>query len=249
MRTTYRAASLLLLAALALAGCAKESGGGGAGAGGTAGLHTIGTGGPSAAGSASPVGYPGSAEAYTQAAVTAWTSGDTARVDQLRDPSVTVFATLSSGDYDKHFSLKDCQGAAGSSFCTFFNNVGDELVLRVRNELVGGPHAITEGQFHPITFPTDMQAYAQECLDAWLAGNVNRITFLTTADAKTHLSAVAISHKSETWTFQDAQGAAGSSYLTWHSSAGNRIVFRFHNPGVVPGEGPQHRIVDVLWNP
>ena len=33
------------------------------------------------------------------------------------------------------------------------------------------------------------------------------------------------------------------------AASGDRIVFRFHNPGVVPGEGPQHRIVDVLWNP
>jgi hypothetical protein len=246
MRTTYRAASMLLLAALALAGCA-QAGTGAPTPSGTSGLGTVG--GTGRAGTLNAQGYPASAEDYTKAAVAAWASGDTARVDDLRAPSATIFATLSAGNYEKHFVLKNCQGAAGSSFCTFFNNVGDQLVLRVGNEKLGGPHAVTDGTFDPITFPTDMQAYAQEALDAWRADNSNRISYLTTADAKTHLDAIAVSHRADTWTFQDSQGAAGSSYLTWRSTAGDRIVFRFHNPGVVPDEGPQHRIVDVLWNP
>jgi hypothetical protein len=254
MRTTHRAAAILLLA-FALAGCGPAGGPGGAttpGPGGTAGLGTVGTDATPTGGtsnSAPPATYPSSAGPYTQAAVNAWVNGDTARLDQLRDPATTIFATLSAGDYDKHFAVRSCQGAAGSSYCVFYNNVGDELTLKVSNEKLGHPHALNDGQFSPITFPTNMQSYAQECLDAWKAGNTARVSFLTTADAKTHLYNIADSYRSTTWTFVDSQGAAGSSYLTWRDGTGDRIVFRFHNPGVDPNEGPQHRIVDVLWNP
>jgi hypothetical protein len=248
MRTTYRAGAILLLA-LALAGCAQAGGGGNQGQGGFGSIST----GPSTSASASPAdtstGYPSDAGAYSRAAVTAWLAGDQARLDQLRDPANQLFHSISLGDYDKHYTFQSCQGAAGSSYCLFYNAVGDELTLQLSNQLLGSPHAIVTGTFNPLTFPTDFQAYAQECLDAWKSGNTVRVGFLTTASAKTHLYAIDASHRQDDWTFVDAQGAAGSSYLTWHTPGGDRIVFRFTNPGVDPNQGPQHKIVDVLWNP
>jgi len=262
MRTTHRAAAILLLA-FALAGCAQPAGSSstaGAGhAGDSAGLGAIdastpppaapGGGGSGPAGAPPAPSYPSDAGVYSRAAVTAWLAGDNARLDQLRDPANMLFHSIGLGDYDRHYTFQWCQGAAGSSYCMFYNAVGDELRLHLLNPRLGGPHAIIDGEFHPLTFPPDMQAYAQECLDGWKAGNTTRVGYLTTADALAHLNAIATGHRSDDWTFQDAQGAAGSSYLTWRNGSGDRIVFRFHNPGVVPGEGPQHRIVDVLWNP
>jgi hypothetical protein len=259
MSTIHRTAGVLLLAvalAVAPAGCTHPAGS--AGGNGTGGTGTLSSGTTPAAstptdtgtaGAAGTQGYPGDPSAYTKIAVNAWLGGDQTRLDQLRDPANTIFQRVGSGNYDRHYTFKNCQGAAGSSYCTFDNAVGDELILRVANPKLGGPHAIMDGQFNPITFPTDMRAYAQECLDAWKADNTARVEYLTTPDAKTHLYAVSASHRADDWTFVDSQGAAGSSYLTWHNPAGDRLVFRFHNPGVVPGEGPQHRIVDVLWNP
>ena len=260
MRTTHRAAAILLLA-FALAGCAQTAGSSstaGAGhAGGSAGLGAIdaSTPPPAAPGGGSgpdappAPSYPSDAGEYSRAAVSAWLAGDNGRLDQLRDPANMLFHSVGLGDYDRHYTFQWCQGAAGSSYCMFYNAVGDELRLHLSNPRLGGRHAIVDGEFHPLTFPPDMQAYAQECLDGWKAGNTARVGFLTTADALAHLNAIATGHRSDDWTFQDAQGAAGSSYLTWRNGSGDRIVFRFHNPGVVPGEGPQHRIVDVLWNP
>jgi hypothetical protein len=253
MRTTHRAAAILLLA-FALAGCAQGTGNGGTqGPGGTAGISTLGPGAsPSDTGTAAtPAGpsYPSDAGAYARAAVTAWLAGDQARLDQLRDPANQLFHSISLGNYETHYTFQWCQGAAGSSYCMFYNAVGDELRLQLTNERLGGPHAVTTGTFNPLTFPPDMQAYAQECLDAWKAGNTARVSFLVTADAKTHLNAIAASHRQDDWTFVDSQGAMGSSYLTWHNAAGDRIVFRFANPGVDPSEGTHNRIRDVLWNP
>jgi hypothetical protein len=256
MRTTHRAVAVLLLA-LALSGCAQGTGQP-SGAGGFASLGPNGSAGPSGSAAPPPAApppaanaptYPTDADTYAKAAVTAWLHGDQARLDQLRDPGNQILHSVGLGDYDKNYTFQDCQGAAGSSYCTFFNAVGDVLVLQLSNPLLGAPHAIVHGTFDPLTFPDDMKAYAQECLDAWRAGNLARVGFLTQPDAKTHLLAVASSHKLDDWTYVDAQGAAGSSYLTWHNPNGDRIVFRFTNPGVDPSEGKQHRIRDVLWNP
>lgn len=255
--TRTRAAFVLLAAAtaLAVAGCTNSSGRsggptastsatpGGTGGGGASATPTSG---PAAT---VPAGYPSNAQDYAQAALTAWAAGDQARLDQLRDGANQVFQTISSPSYDHHFHLDHCEGAAGSSYCRVFNNVGDELDLQLSNQLLGAPHAVVGGNFHPITFPGDMREYAQEALDAWLAHNTARIGLLLTPDALTHLNAIPASHQADGWTFGDSQGAAGSSYLSWANPAGDRIAFRFYNPGVVPSESPQHRIHDVLFMP
>lgn len=198
---------------------------------------------------AAPAGYPTDAQSYAQAALSAWAAGDQTRLDQMRDPGNSVFQTISSPAYDHSFHLYQCQGAAGSSYCAIFNNVGDALTLRLSNQLLGQPHAVISGDFKPITFPADMQAYAQEALDGWIAHNTARVGLLLTSDAVTNLNAIAVVHQADGWTFGESQGAAGSMYLSWKNPAGDRIAFRFHNSGVVPSEPPQHRIFDVVWMP
>ena len=261
IRTRTGIAVLAATAALALASCTNNSGlgtptgpasatsapstGGALATGGASG----GTGGGGGGGGTPAASYPTNGQDYAQAALTAWAGHDQARLDQLRDPANTIFQTISSPAYDQHFHLDHCSGAAGSTYCSVYNNVGDDLELRISNQQLGGPHAVISGDFHPITFPSDMQAYAQEALDAWLAHNTARIGLLLTSDAVTHLNAIATSHQADGWTFSDSQGAAGSSYLSWKNPAGDRIAFRFYNPGVVPSESPQHRIHDVLWLP
>jgi hypothetical protein len=252
---------VVLAAALTVAACTTPAQGGAGSApsptGGTSGSGSSATqggtgGGATPAGraaTAAPAGYPSDAQSYAQAALTAWAGGDQTRLDQLRDPGNTVFQTISSPAYDHNFHLYQCQGAAGSSYCMVFNNVGDELTLRLSNQLLGQPHAVVGGDFKPITFPADMQAYAQEALDAWLAHDTARVGLLLTPDAVTSLNAISAAHQADGWTFGDSQGAAGSSYLSWKNPAGDRIAFRFHNAGVVPSESPQHRIFEVLWMP
>jgi hypothetical protein len=78
----------------------------------------------------------GLASAYATAAVTAWSGGDTTRLGQLNDPADPVFSTLDSGDYTEAFGLYRCNGAAGSSICVLYNQVGDELDLRLQNSLL-----------------------------------------------------------------------------------------------------------------
>jgi hypothetical protein len=181
--------------------------------------------------------------------VAAWAAGDQGRLDQLRASANQVFQTLSAGNYDKHFGLYQCTGAAGSSVCAFYNNAGDELDLRLSNQLLGQPHAVTDGKFQPITFPADAQAYAQEALDAWINHNSARLGLLASPDGVSHLNAIAAGYRTAAWHFDHGEGAAGSSYLVWKDDAGDAISFRFLNAGIAPSTGPQHRIVDVVLQP
>jgi hypothetical protein len=250
IRTRAGIAVLAATAALAVVGCTNNTQ-----TGSNPAAKTVPTGTPASGGgeggngAAAVTGYPTDGQAYAEAALAAWGEHDQARLDQMRDPGNTIFQTISSPAYDQHFQLDHCSGAAGSTYCSVYNNAGDDLELRLNNQMLGGPRAVVSGEFRPITFPTDMQAYAQEALDAWLAHNPARISYLLTSDAVTHLNAIASSHQADGWTFSDSQGAAGSSYLSWRNPAGDRIAFRFFNAGVVPSESPQHRIHDVLWLP
>ena len=85
-----------------------------------------------------------------------------------------------AGCYNKVFTLSTCEGAAGSSYCRFFNEVGDDLLLRVNNSLLGQARALGTGStLDPIAFPSDNKAYAQKALTAWLNGNDPALKLLT----------------------------------------------------------------------
>lgn len=254
--------SLAIAAGLAtglLAACSGNgdgNGGGGGGGGGAitptapgGGVGTIGSIAPSDQPPA-PVSYPDTAQAYAEAAVHAWSSGDNTRLGQLNDAGDTLFTTLSAGDYNKAFSLYQCNGAAGSSICVFYNQVGDEADVRLRNDLVGSAHAVVDGQFHPITFPTDYQAYAQEALNAWTNHNTAAVALLTGKPGDTGFGGVPASHRTDSWTYDHAEGAAGHQYYLFGNAAGDTVAIGFANPGFVTVPANRHGLIEnVVFSP
>jgi hypothetical protein len=197
-----------------------------------------------------PVTYPATAEPYSLAAVNAWAGGDTTRLGQLTDPSATIFATLSAGDYNKVFAVYRCEGAAGSSYCTLYNLVGDTLILQLRNEYLGHAHAVIGGTWHPITFPTDLQAYAQEAIDAWQGHNTAAVALLTQKPGDTAFNVVPAALRTATWTYSHSEGAAGHLYYIWTDSAGDSIPIGFINPGIVSPPANRHHLIEaVVFSP
>ena len=195
--------------------------------------------------------YPTGAEAYARAAVSAWTNRDTARLSQLNASSDTVFGTLDGGNYNRNFTtLYMCDGAAGSTYCTFYNAVGDALRLRLRNDLLGHPHAITEGVFTPITFPTDYQAYAQEALTDWVGRNTAAVSLLTGKPGDSAFSSVPAGVRTEDWVFDRTDGAAGHVYYVFHNTAGDTLAFGFVNPGIQSPPANRHGLIEqVVFTP
>ena len=197
-----------------------------------------------------PVTYPDSASAYANAAVTAWSTGNTTRLGQLNDPGNSVFDTLNAGDYDKHFSVYQCSNADPSSTCVLFNKVGDELDLHVRNVLIGHAHAVVDGEWNPITFPTDLQAYAKEALDDWGKHNTAAVALLTGKPNDSAFDSVPAGHRGDTWTFDHSEGATGHLYYLFRNPAGDTVIIGFANPGSVTPPANRHGLVQsVIFQP
>jgi hypothetical protein len=87
---------------------------------------------------------PTDSESYATAFVDAWSSGDREYADVLgTDEAVdTIFAFEGGGTW----TLVDCEGAMGSSYCTYSAGGDSTLIIRVGNEAAGQgePDAINE---------------------------------------------------------------------------------------------------------
>lgn len=187
--------------------------------------------------------YPNTASAYATAAVTAWKTGDTGRLSELSDPGNGIWSTLNGGNYNKAFHVYLCDGAAGSSICAMYNAVGDELDLRLENDLIGHAHAVIDGQWHPITFPTDYKLYAQEAIDDWGKHNTAAVALLTGKPGDSAFSSVPSSHRNDQWTFDSEDGGMGSEFFTFVNPAGDQLIVRFANPGIVPPPANRHGLI------
>jgi hypothetical protein len=239
-----------------LAGC---TGSGGPGGGGTPGgastsapTGTLSPGGTPAPGPTSTTGDtgtpppPGSAQAYAQAAMDAWRTGDHTRLAQLDGATDTVFVELDGGDFERHFTVYQCSGAAGSSICAGYNRVGDELDLRLRNDLIGTPHAIIDGHLLPITFPADQKVYAQEALDAWLKHNSAAVSLLTGKPGDSAFTAVPDARRGDPWTYDHTESGSGHQFYLWTNPAGDTIIISMAIPGFITPPPNRHGLIEAI---
>lgn len=90
--------------------------------------------------SATPASTPTTPEDYAKGLYAAWRKGDKATADTLGTPDA-VNALFAYEPTD--FTFQDCQGAAGSTICTFTAGVGS-IEMRVRNATGGEPVLVVE---------------------------------------------------------------------------------------------------------
>jgi hypothetical protein len=195
-----------------------------------------------------PVSYPSDAGAYSQQAITAWRNHDNTTLSALNASSDTVFQQLNSGNYNTAFTtLYMCDGAAGSTYCTYYNAVGDTLRLQLRNDLLGHAHAIIGGTLIPITFPMDDKAYAQEALNDWQGRNNAAVALLTGKPGDSAFPAAAAALRdANDLTFSRTDGAAGHIYYVWTDSHGNELAFGFVDPGIVSPPANRHGLIQAI---
>jgi hypothetical protein len=94
---------------------------------------------------------PTTPEAYATGMIEAWVAGDQAEASRYGTPdAVTTLFGLESGGEEGSppptWSLDHCEGAAGSSYCSFTAGGSAGVTLRVLNEAAsqGQEHAVTE---------------------------------------------------------------------------------------------------------
>jgi actin-like ATPase involved in cell morphogenesis len=196
-----------------------------------------------------PVTYPQTASAYAVAATQAWRQGRNERIDQLVDPGNGIFDTLNAGNYNKEFNVYKCTSAGGFSQCAMYNKFGDILDLKIRDDLLGEAHAITEGTFTQITFPEDLKDYGQLTIDNWLRENKGAVSLLTGKPGSSAFNGVPEEKRtSGMWLYDRQDAGAGKIYHIWRSDAGDEIALVFNNPSIVVPPANRHNLViEVIY--
>lgn len=142
---------------------------------------TAGTGHPSV----SPVDvtqdFPVTAEDYAQVTVAAWAAPDPIRLAELAAPDVHAEIIELPGPPHPDWTFVHCAAGEDGSDCAFYNADGDELVLTVDLELLGGPRAAIAASFETTSYPADVVAYVETFVAAWQDGNVPRMHNLAVA--------------------------------------------------------------------
>jgi hypothetical protein len=126
--------------------------------------------------------FPNTATAYADAVITAWQAGDLDRLDQLASAQVyeqiiEIPAVPSQGWTDPW-----CDGTAGSSYCHQYSQPtpetigsGQELILRIRHDLLGQPGAAVELSHAELAFDTAWEDYVIEFIGAWHSDDYHRL--------------------------------------------------------------------------
>jgi len=106
-------------------------------------------GGSARADSAHPGGaLPTNVEAYAELFVSHWVRGDRGGAEQLGAPEAVSAIFAAAETPAAAPALRDCEGAGGSSYCTF-DGVGYTLIVRLGNQAVqqGELHAVIDVRF------------------------------------------------------------------------------------------------------
>lgn len=89
---------------------------------------------------------------YARAVFDAWVAGNQPRIEELAVPSVADLLAARPWSADDGWGDQaTCEGAAGSTYCTW-TGASAQLTIRVANEQGSGaePHAATEAVFSPV---------------------------------------------------------------------------------------------------
>jgi hypothetical protein len=133
--------------------------------------------------------YPGTAQAYAEAVLAALDSDDWDWFGELTTPELFDQLIELPASVDDDWAFHRCDGAAGSAYCSFLNDDGDALAIRISNALLGQAHAATEAILDATEFPNDGKTYVQEFIAAWKFGNTVRMHLLSSASVVAKLPA------------------------------------------------------------
>jgi hypothetical protein len=129
-----------------------------------------------------PPAYPATAQAYAEAVLEAWPGDDDVWFAALTTPMVYEQLVELPASIDDNWDFHMCDGAAGSSYCSFINDDGDVLVLRISHALLSQPHAAIQVTLDETTYPEDGVLYVKEFVKAWQFGNQVRMLLLSTPE-------------------------------------------------------------------
>jgi hypothetical protein len=121
--------------------------------------------------------FPGTARLYAEAVLLAWRTNQQTRVTELVAP--TVLSQLqTTTNAEPNWVYASCQGTAGSTYCQFLNGDGDAITLRLENQLLGKPRAVTEVKLDLTMYSNNAVEYVKSFIEAWRNANTKRMAVL-----------------------------------------------------------------------
>jgi hypothetical protein len=197
---------------------------------------------PSASPSAStpkPATFPKTAQGYAQAGLDAYGKGNTARLTDLTTAgSKAQFDDVHPSN--THWHYHDCEGAAGSSYCTFDNDNGDRFQIQIDNNALGSPHGIINVVINVTTYPGNAHDYVNAFMQAFFDVNTFRMRALSSTNLTSYFTHFT---PQESWSLSE-DGAAGHTYVHITNADGFDQYVEVENDKL----GHQHAIVDHCDN-
>ncbi|GHJ42689.1 hypothetical protein Cs7R123_00310 [Catellatospora sp. TT07R-123] len=107
----------------------------------------------------------------------AWLKCDTTALHTLmQNDAYQQLHAIGTPNIDTHWTFVYCDGAMGSSYCTYRNKLGSDIVIRLSNSATD--HPVTEFKLDLTVFHKDAEKYAREFLDAFVNHNKPRMVAL-----------------------------------------------------------------------
>jgi hypothetical protein len=146
----------------------------------------------------------------------AWAGGNDTVLATTGTTAAINAAKAGRADGTSSFRFSNCQGAAGTIFCTFVRR-GQRVVLGVDN--VDVPHRVDQFKRDDL----DAQTVAQEFLNAWQGGSADAVAALSDPAAAASATALRV-HAGLPWSLDNCQGAAGSIFCTFKAGTSKLVV-------------------------
>ncbi|HEX6870136.1 MAG TPA: hypothetical protein VF163_03470 [Micromonosporaceae bacterium] len=170
--------------------------------------------------------YPSTARAYAEAVLAAWKQGNLSRLGALTTPEVQEQIIEIPGPPNQTWTYRNCDGAAGSSYCSFVNANGDVITLRISHSLLSKAHAAVEVRFDQTIYASDPVEYVNEFIKAWQDANRVRMLKLsnsTAVDYFTHYTPPPSGYSTCT------DGAMGTTYVRVYNPDGLNYTIKVTN--------------------
>lgn len=159
--------------------------------------------------------YPTSAKSYASALLTAWGAKNSSRVAQLA-VNGAVLQLGEAKSQDKQWSYVSCDASGDSTACLYRNSYGDQVTLTLTTATLGKPTAVGNVLLERTSYANNRAGYASAFVEAWQAGNVQRMTRLANSTVanyfkgKTPLSNFTTSEMGDTVRVYPASASGGS---------------------------------------
>ncbi|HCT80885.1 MAG TPA: hypothetical protein DGT23_30825 [Micromonosporaceae bacterium] len=168
-----------------------------------------------------------------RASLRAWLCSDSTGMQaKMTEAAITQLNAVPK-DIDLQWTFVSCGGAAGSTYCTYRNTFGSDLIFRVPSE---SPQKVTEVKFDRTVFNTDAKQYTSHFVEAWISGNVQRmqalsspaiVSFAATHSAPATPFTVTLS-PSEVWIFEVTSSGADYRFVLKNQLGRSNAITELH---------------------